>query len=155
MARFEPHPTRRPAIVAGASSGIGAATATALAARGFPVALGARRVEKCQELVDQIKAEGGEAIALPLDVTDGPGIDRLGLALYERVGRLDILLGNAGVLGTLSPMWLSLSLSFAAGAMFYVVFGELLPEAILMWRSKLPAFATVVGVLVGLILIYI
>lgn len=52
-------------------------------------------------------------------------------------------------------MWLSLSLSFAAGAMFYVVFGELLPEAILMWRSKLPAFATVVGVLVGLILIYI
>ena len=58
-------------------------------------------------------------------------------------------------LGTLSPMWLSLSLSFAAGAMFYVVFGELLPEAILMWRSKLPAFATVVGVLVGLILIYI
>ena len=58
-------------------------------------------------------------------------------------------------LGTLSPMWLSLSLSFAAGAMFYVVFGELLPEAILMWRSKLPAFATVVGVLVGLILIYV
>ena len=58
-------------------------------------------------------------------------------------------------LGTLSPMWLSLSLSFAAGAMFYVVFGELLPEAILMWRSKLPAFATVFGVLVGLVLIYI
>ena len=58
-------------------------------------------------------------------------------------------------LGTLSPMWLSLSLSFAAGAMFYVVFGELLPEAILMWRSKLPAFATVFGVLVGLVLIHI
>ncbi len=52
-------------------------------------------------------------------------------------------------------MWLSLSLSFAAGAMFYVVFGELLPEAILMCRSKLPAFATVFGVLVGLVLIYI
>ena len=46
MPRFEPHPARRPTIVAGASSGIGAATATELAARGFPVALGARRVDK-------------------------------------------------------------------------------------------------------------
>ena len=53
MARFEHHPDRRPAIVAGASSGIGAATATELAAHGFPVALGARRVEKCQELVEE------------------------------------------------------------------------------------------------------
>ena len=44
-------------------------------------------------------------------------------------------------LGTLSPVWLSVSLSFASGAMLYVVFGELLPESILMWRSKAPAFA--------------
>ena len=58
-------------------------------------------------------------------------------------------------LGTLSPLWLSLSLAFASGAMLYVVFGELLPEALLMWRSKLPAFATVVGVLLGLLLINI
>ena len=58
-------------------------------------------------------------------------------------------------LGTLSPMWLSLSLSFAAGAMYYVVFGELMPEAILMFRSKLPALATVVGILVGLMIIYV
>jgi NADP-dependent 3-hydroxy acid dehydrogenase YdfG len=70
MPRFEPLPQRRPAIVAGASSGIGAAAATELAARGFPVALGARRVDKCQELVDDIRSNGGEAIALPLDVTD-------------------------------------------------------------------------------------
>ena len=63
MPRFDPHPSRRPAIVAGASSGIGAATAIALAAHGFPVALGARRVEKCQEIVDKIRADGGEAIA--------------------------------------------------------------------------------------------
>src|ERR1700730_6845830 len=70
MPRFEPHPKRRPAIVAGASSGIGAATAVELAAHGFPVALGARRVEKCQEIVEKVRANGGEAIALPLDVTD-------------------------------------------------------------------------------------
>ena len=70
MPRFEPLPERRPAIVAGASSGIGAATATELAAHGFPVALGSRRVDKCQELVDEIRSSGGEAVALPLDVTD-------------------------------------------------------------------------------------
>lgn len=58
MPRFEPLPDRRPALVAGASSGIGAATAIELAAHGFPVALGARRVEKCQEIVDTIRAEG-------------------------------------------------------------------------------------------------
>jgi ZIP family zinc transporter len=48
-------------------------------------------------------------------------------------------------LGTVGPLSLSLSLSFASGAMLYVVFGELLPEAILMWRSKMPAFAILVG----------
>src|SRR6267154_1158623 len=53
MPRFDPLPDRRPAIVAGASSGIGAATGVELARRGFPVALGARRVDKCQELVDR------------------------------------------------------------------------------------------------------
>ena len=71
MPRFEPLPDRRPAIVAGASSGIGAATAIELAAHGFPVALGARRVEKCQEIVDQItsrRRRGDRACAL--DVTD-------------------------------------------------------------------------------------
>lgn len=58
-------------------------------------------------------------------------------------------------IGMLSPMALSLSLSFASGAMLYVVFGELLPESILMWRSKLPAFAMLVGLLVGLVIIYV
>ncbi len=57
-------------------------------------------------------------------------------------------------LGMMSPMMLCMSLSFASGAMLYVVFGELLPEAILMWRSKMPAFATMVGVAVGLLIIY-
>ena len=57
-------------------------------------------------------------------------------------------------LGGLGPIALCLSLSFAAGAMLYVVFGELIPEAFLMWRSKAPAFAILVGILVGLIVIY-
>ena len=58
-------------------------------------------------------------------------------------------------IGAMGPIALALSLSFASGAMLYVVFGELLPEAILMWRSKLPAAATVIGMLTGLIIIYI
>ena len=56
-------------------------------------------------------------------------------------------------LGLISPVWLSLSLSFAGGAMLYVVFGELLPEAYLMLRSKAPAVFTLIGTLVGLILV--
>ncbi|MBQ0038738.1 MAG: ZIP family metal transporter [Clostridiales bacterium] len=58
-------------------------------------------------------------------------------------------------LGLLSPLWLAAALSFAGGAMLYVVFGELLPEAILMWRSKLPAFFMLVGTLAGLVLVHI
>lgn len=58
-------------------------------------------------------------------------------------------------MGGLGPIALSLALSFAAGAMIYVVFGELIPESILMWRSKTPAFAILVGITVGLIVIYV
>lgn len=58
-------------------------------------------------------------------------------------------------IGSLGPVSLAMSLSFASGAMLYVVFGELLPEAILMWRSKLPAFGMLIGVLVGMIMICI
>ena len=56
--------------------------------------------------------------------------------------------------GAMGPTALALSLSFASGAMLYVVFGELLPESILMWRSKLPAAATIIGMLTGLLIIY-
>lgn len=59
------------------------------------------------------------------------------------------------VLGSISPLSLSLSLSFAGGAMLYVVFGELMPEAILMWRSKAPAFAMLVGLIVGILILFI
>jgi ZIP family zinc transporter len=57
-------------------------------------------------------------------------------------------------LGSMGPLALALSLSFASGAMLYVVFGELLPESILMCRSKLPALATIVGMLLGIVIIY-
>ena len=57
--------------------------------------------------------------------------------------------------GAMGPTALSLSLSFASGAMLYVVFGELLPESILMWQSKLPATATIIGMLTGLVIIYV
>ena len=59
------------------------------------------------------------------------------------------------VIGTINPTALILSLSFASGAMLYVVFGELLPESILMWKSKLPAAMAVLGILTGLMIIYL
>ena len=96
MARFDPHPARRPAIVAGASSGIGAATAIELAAHGFPVALGARRVEKCQEIVDKIVADGGEAVALPLDVTDPDSVKGFVHSATEQLGDIEVLVAGAG-----------------------------------------------------------
>lgn len=58
-------------------------------------------------------------------------------------------------LGMISPLWLSLSLSFAGGAMLYVVFGELLPESFLMWKSKAPALFAVIGILVGCVLVHV
>src|SRR3954471_17656073 len=94
----------RIALVTGASRGLGAAAALAYAREGAHCVLVARTVGGLEELDDKIKAEGGSATLVPLDVTDGPGLDRLGAALYERFGRLDVLLGNAGVLGTLSPI---------------------------------------------------
>ncbi|MCB0928636.1 MAG: SDR family oxidoreductase [Mycolicibacterium insubricum] len=96
MPRFDPLPDRRPAFVAGASSGIGAATATELARRGFPVALGARRVEKCQELVDTIRADGGEAVAVPLDVTDPDSVTEAVKAATAALGDIEVLVAGAG-----------------------------------------------------------
>jgi NAD(P)-dependent dehydrogenase (short-subunit alcohol dehydrogenase family) len=96
MPRFDPHPDRRPTIIAGASSGIGAATALELAGRGFPVALGARRVEKCQQIVDRIRAEGGEAIALPLDVTDTDSVTEFVHRSTDTFGEIELLVAGAG-----------------------------------------------------------
>lgn len=94
----------RVALITGASRGLGAAAALAYAAEGAHCVLVARTVGGLEEVDDRIKANGGTATLVPLDVTDGPGIDRLGQALFDRFGRLDVLLGNAAILGTLSPM---------------------------------------------------
>lgn len=96
MPRFEPHPQRRPVLVAGASSGIGAGTAAALAELGYPVALGARRVEQCAELADKIRADGGEAFAHRLDVTDAASIDEFVTAAEKALGPIEILVSSAG-----------------------------------------------------------
>jgi NAD(P)-dependent dehydrogenase (short-subunit alcohol dehydrogenase family) len=96
MPRFQPHPARRPAIVAGASSGIGAATALELAGRGFPVALGARRVDKCEEIVEQIRARDGEAVALYLDVTDPESVKGFVHRATELLGEIELLVSGAG-----------------------------------------------------------
>src|SRR5580704_2304563 len=96
MPRLEPHPARSPTIVAGASSGSGGATAVELAAHGFPVALGARRVEKCEEIVDKIRADGGEAIALHLDVTDPDSVKGFVHQAAEQLGNIEVLVTGAG-----------------------------------------------------------
>lgn len=94
----------RIALVTGASRGIGHATALALAKAGAHVVAVARTVGALEELDDAIRSLGGSATLVPLDLKDSPGIDRLGLALHERFGRLDALVGNAGILGPLSPL---------------------------------------------------
>jgi NADP-dependent 3-hydroxy acid dehydrogenase YdfG len=89
-------PERRPAVVAGASSGIGAATALTLARAGYPVALGARRVEKCAELVAEIEEAGGEAVAHPLDVTDEGSVAAFAAAVTADLGDVEVVVSNAG-----------------------------------------------------------
>src|SRR5258708_1217903 len=94
----------RIALVTGASRGIGYATARALAKAGAHVGAGARTQAGLEELDDEIRKDGGAATLVPLDLTDFDGIARLGAALYERHGRIDILVGNAGVAGPSSPL---------------------------------------------------
>jgi NAD(P)-dependent dehydrogenase (short-subunit alcohol dehydrogenase family) len=94
----------RIALVTGASRGIGRATARALAAAGAHIVAVARTVGGLEELDDEIRADGGSATLVPLDVTDSDGLARLGAALHERHGKLDILVGNAGVAGPSSPL---------------------------------------------------
>jgi NAD(P)-dependent dehydrogenase (short-subunit alcohol dehydrogenase family) len=94
----------RIALVTGASRGIGAAIALQLAEAGAHVIAVARTVGGLEELDDKIKAIGGTATLVPVDMKDMDGIARLALAIHERYKRLDVMVGNAGVLGSLSPL---------------------------------------------------
>jgi NAD(P)-dependent dehydrogenase (short-subunit alcohol dehydrogenase family) len=94
----------RIALITGASRGIGYATALALAKAGAHLVALARTVGGLEELDDAIRELGGAATLVPLDLKDYAGIDRLALALHERFQRLDVLVGNAGILGPLSPL---------------------------------------------------
>ncbi|GAB2988144.1 SDR family oxidoreductase [Nocardioides montaniterrae] len=93
------HPERRPAVVAGASSGIGAETARALALAGFPVALGARRVDRCESLAAEIRAEGGEAVAFALDVSDEESVASFAQHVEKELGEAEVVISNAALIG--------------------------------------------------------
>ena len=92
------------ALITGASRGIGAAAAKRLAAEGAHVVLAARTVGGLEEVDDAIKAIGGSATLVPIDLRQMEMVDALGAQVYERFGRLDILIGNAAILGSLSPL---------------------------------------------------
>jgi NAD(P)-dependent dehydrogenase (short-subunit alcohol dehydrogenase family) len=92
------------ALVTGASRGIGAATAVALARLGAHVVITARIQGGLEETDDAIRAAGGSATLLPLDLTEGEQIDAIGPSLFQRFGRLDALVHCAGVLGRLTPV---------------------------------------------------
>ena len=96
----------------------------------------------------------GMAVAVPLISGGMSKVRAVGVtALSGAPTVLGAVLGF--LIGTISPTALVVSLSFASGAMLYVVFGELLPESILMWKSKLPAMLAILGLLTGLIIIYL
>jgi NAD(P)-dependent dehydrogenase (short-subunit alcohol dehydrogenase family) len=94
----------RIALITGASRGLGAAVAERFAAEGARLILVARTPGGLEETDDRIRAKGGEATLVPLDLTEPAGLDQLGAALAQRFGRLDILVGNAAELATLSPV---------------------------------------------------
>ncbi len=96
----------------------------------------------------------GMAVSVPLVAG---GMRKVKASLLTAVTGAPTILGAmlGYFLGTLSPVMLALSLSFASGAMLYVVFGELLPESILIWRSKAPAFAMLAGLLVGVVILFV
>ena len=91
------------ALVTGASRGLGAAVAIELAALGAHVVLVARTQGGLEETDDAIRAASGQATLLPMDLRDGDQVDLIAPSLFQRFGRLDILVSNAGDIGTLTP----------------------------------------------------
>lgn len=94
----------RIAVITGASRGIGAATAKIFTAEGAHVILVARTQGGLEEIDDEIRAAGGTATLVPMDLTDYDKIDEMGATIFERYGKLDILIANAGMLGTMGPI---------------------------------------------------
>jgi NAD(P)-dependent dehydrogenase (short-subunit alcohol dehydrogenase family) len=94
----------RLALVTGASRGIGAAVAKRLAAEGAQVILVARTQGGIEEVDDAVRQAGGKAVLAPMDLRDFDKIDQMGVALQQRFKKLDVLVANAGVLGSLSPV---------------------------------------------------
>src|SRR5215469_11978977 len=94
----------RIALITGASRGIGAAIARAFAAEGAHVVLAARTTGALEEIDDEIRAAGlPQATLVPIDLTDFEKLDQMVLAIAQRFGRLDVLVGNAATLGGLYP----------------------------------------------------
>ncbi|MAU10283.1 MAG: oxidoreductase [Anaerolineaceae bacterium] len=85
-------------VITGASSGLGEATARLLSAEGASVALGARRIDRLQSLVDELTGRGGKALAVETDVTDYDQVKRLVDAAVQTYGRIDVLINNAGIM---------------------------------------------------------
>ena len=94
----------RVALITGASRGIGAAVAKRFAAEGAHVILLARTVGGLEEVDDEIKTLGGSATLVPCDLTEFERLDNLGPPVLERFGKLDIFVGNAAILGTMTPL---------------------------------------------------
>jgi len=94
----------RIALITGASRGIGRAVAIRFAREGAHVVLLARTRGALEEIDDEVRAHGGSATLVPLDLEDAEKVDALGPTLYDRWGRLDILVANAGILGPLTPL---------------------------------------------------
>ena len=95
---------KRLILITGASRGIGYETAKALAGPDTHIIACARSQKALEALDDDIQAQNGQATIVPLDMTDAPAIDRLGGVIHERWGRLDGVIGNAGVLGTIGTL---------------------------------------------------
>ena len=94
----------RVALITGASRGIGRAVAKCFAEQGAHVIVTARTQGALEELDDEIQALGGSATLVPCDHSNFDTIDKIGAALYERFGKVDVVVGNAGLLGTLAPI---------------------------------------------------